>query len=367
MRVQSGLLFILTLSILTLRGARAEEVLKIGWIGPLTGRAAVLGVDAVPAMEIAAAELNAVSSTKIKLLVEDDNYETSKTLAAYQRIVHEQGARIVFVFTYGGLFALTQRSAADGVVLIDTLDCDEKIAALPENIICISKSTENLGDVIAQAALDRNELPGGMIYYNSDPFMGTVADAAVAYLKKHGATMAYAEGYNAGATDFRTMLLKAHTKGVKSLFFFGYDEMGLAMKQARENGFREQFYTLNTISSPGFRASAQGAENGSIVSTYRAPRTPAYAEFVAKFKAKTGREISFEVSTVPSYDTVKIIGSKLKPLESSKVSAKDVQAILYGVKGYQGLSGEITVDPDGACRSLKNAPYRIENDEWKKI
>lgn len=341
--------------------AQADPDLKIGWIGPLTGSAAVLGVDAVPAMEMAIEEIGLDSGKKIQLSIEDDKYETAKTIAAYQNLVHQKGIKVIFVFTYGGLFALANRAAADNVLLIDTLDCDEKIAALPDNVICISKSTEDLGETIAKAALDSNNTPGGMIYYDSDPFMGTVGASAINYLKsKDSKSIPYAEGYAAGTTDFRSMLLRAHSKGIRSLFFFGYDEMGLAMKQARELGLKENFFTLNTVTSPGFRLSAQGAEIGSVVGTFRAPRTKEYQEFTTRFKAKTGRDVSFEVSTFPSYDAMKLIGLSLVTKKDS-IDVEQVLKSLYAVKNYHGLSGSITVDPDGACRSLKNTAYRLED------
>jgi branched-chain amino acid transport system substrate-binding protein len=343
--------------------AKADD-LKVGWIGPLTGGAAILGVDAVPAIEMAVDEINSNSKQKIKLFIEDDSYETHKTVSAYQSLVHQKNVKVLFVFSYGGLMALASRAQADGVLLIDTLDCDQKIAALPENTICISKSTENLGETIAKAAVKTGNLPGGIIYYESDPFMGTVGTAAINYLKNFDITaVPYAEGYAAGTTDFRSMLLRAHAKGAKSLFFFGYDEMGLAMKQAREIGLKENYFALNTVSSPGFKIAAQGTEIGSIVATFRAPRTKDYEIFSNRFKAKTGREVAFEVSTFPSYDVVKLIGTTL-PIEGNSAEAvQKIKKMLYGVQNYQGLSGSITVDADGACRSIKNSAFRLEKNE----
>jgi|GEM_PF-4819351 len=125
-----------------------QSPIKIGWIGPLTGNAAVLGVDSVPAMELVFDEINSsggINKLPIKLLVEDDQYITAKSVAAYNRLVHQEGVKVIVVVTYGGLFALAPVAEKDGVLLVNPLDCDERIALLPSNTLCIAKLTEDLG------------------------------------------------------------------------------------------------------------------------------------------------------------------------------------------------------------------------------
>ncbi len=339
--------------------AEENEVIKIGWIGPLSGNAAILGVDAVEATKIAFDEINAnggVNGRQLKLIVEDDQYITKNTISSYNKLVKEQGIDVIYIFTYGGLFALAPKAEKDNVLLIDPLDCDEKIASLPSNIICVSKLTEDLGALNANYAAKEGIKSVGMIYYEGDPFMGTAAEATMKRLKELGVKVAFSDGYLTGETNFKSMLLKAKAKKVNSLFFYGYDEMGTAMKQARELGFTIPFYSLNTITSPGFQDAGGSALEGTRNAGWKAPRTKEFEIFLEKFKKRVGRSPNFEVSTIPSYDISFIISKGLK-------NKNRVKEEFYSLKNYQGLSGVITVDSDGATRSLKNSMYLYKKGE----
>lgn len=333
---------------------------KIGWIGPLTGDAAILGQDTIPAIQIA---FDKSDQTKPRLVVEDDQYITAKTIQAYQRLVHVEKVSVIFMLTYGGVFALADRAKRDNVLLIDTLDCDEQIAKLPDNVICISKMTEELGRMNAEEALKRKDTPAAIIYYDSDPFMGTIATISKSTFENAGKSVVSYEGYRSGTTDFKSTLLKAKSEGAKAFFFYGYDEIGNAMKQARELGISAQFYGINTVTSPGLQAIAGDSLNNILISTFKAPRTSRYNDFITEFKKRTGRVPNFEVSTFPSYDAATLIVKALK----ENFSTAHIKKILLTTKNFQGLSGTITVDPDGATRSIHGSLFKIEDGELRDI
>jgi ABC-type branched-subunit amino acid transport system substrate-binding protein len=58
-------------------------------------------------------EVNAkggVNGSKLKLLVEDDQHSTPKTVAAHQKLVSSDGVKFVIALTYGGVFALSEKA-----------------------------------------------------------------------------------------------------------------------------------------------------------------------------------------------------------------------------------------------------------------
>ena len=91
---------------MTIAPRHSHGEVVIGWIGPLTGSSAVLGVDSVAVARAAFEEVNArggVAGHKIRFIAEDDQYMTSKTVSAYSRLVTVEKAKIIFVLTYGGI------------------------------------------------------------------------------------------------------------------------------------------------------------------------------------------------------------------------------------------------------------------------
>ena len=346
--------------------------IKIGWIGPLSGNFAFLGVDSVAVARRVLENVNragGIRGRKIEFVAEDDQYETGRTVSAYRKLVHVDRVKVIFTITYGGLFAIAPLAEKDGILLIDPLDCDEEIAALPQNTLCVAKRSEDIGVIAARDAVKRGLGPGGILYFAGDPFPIKVAQAARDTMIRGGMAVPVYEGISGMATDFRSHLVKVKERGIKSLFIYGGDDFGLAMKQAREMGIDAQFYASAMVNSPGYRANAGAAVEGTILTGWFAPRTSAYAEFIKEFTLKSGRLPILEIGTVPTYDLTHIIveGMRESVDKDGALSVERLRDYLYRIRGYPGLSGSIAVDSDGAVRSLVVGLYRYEGGEFKSM
>ena len=163
----SRFLALTTLLLLTLTSvALAEEPFTIGWIGPLTGDAAFLGVDSVDVAKRTFAAVSAnekLHGREVRFVAEDDQYQAAKTISAYKKLVQIDHAKVIFIITYGGMIAVAPLAEKDNVLLINPLDCDEELAALPKNSFCVAKKTEDLGITTAQHALSHYNFPAAII------------------------------------------------------------------------------------------------------------------------------------------------------------------------------------------------------------
>jgi ABC-type branched-subunit amino acid transport system substrate-binding protein len=345
----------------------------IGWIGPLTGSSAVLGVDSVAVARAAFDEVSArggVAGHKVRFIAEDDQYVTSKTVSAYSRLVAVERAKIIFVLTYGGIKAIASRAERDGVVLIDPLDCDDDLAALPPNTFCIAKRTEDLGIGNAVHAANKQLSPASIIYFEGDPFPVKVAEATKRHLETAGVSVALFAGVAPGAsTDFRALLTSTRTRSARSLFVYGYDDFGLALKQAKELGINCGVYSVPGagVGSPGFDGAAGAAAEGVLASGWFAPRTVRYQSFRDEYKNKVGRYPFLDVSTIPTFDASRLI---IQGLEGSfdktegTFSLPQFRNFMLGVRDYDGLSGRISIEQDGSVRSLKTGMYTYTKGEF---
>jgi ABC-type branched-subunit amino acid transport system substrate-binding protein len=140
---------------------------------------------------------------------------------------------------------------------------------------------------------------------------------------------------------------------VKSLLALGYAEIGTLLVQAKAIGLSAQIYTLATVESPDILAIAGEATTGVEYPEWKAVRTPVFKEFRKAFIARTGRAPFIEVSTVPSYDIAVIIATALNT-ETEKTTSvvPKLKNAFYSLKDYPGVSGPITMDPDGVVRSF---------------
>lgn len=74
--------------------AVAEDAIKIGVIGPLTGPAAIYGTAVVNAAKIAADEVNALGGLQIEIDAQDDEHDPEKAINAYNTVL-DNGAKVI--------------------------------------------------------------------------------------------------------------------------------------------------------------------------------------------------------------------------------------------------------------------------------
>lgn len=105
-------------------GALAQEVVKIGYSGPLSGGAAQYGKNVLTGMEMAANEINAKGlevggkKYKVEIVPLDDKYNPSETAINVQRLVQQHKTPIVLVPHSGGIFAVQAFNEKTGTLLL---------------------------------------------------------------------------------------------------------------------------------------------------------------------------------------------------------------------------------------------------------
>ena len=175
--------------------------------------------------------------------------------------------------------------------------------------------------------------------------------------------VAYSSGIDQSVSDFKTELLRARSKNARALVLLGHDPMGKAMQQSRALGINAQFYTVGTITSPGYQQLAGASANGALVAYWEAPRGEAFEAFLNTFTQKVGRPPILELATIPTYDTAKIL---TKALRDNEPTTEQLKEFLSKLKKYPGLSGTITMDQDGAVRTIHEVIYTFHDGRLEK-
>ncbi|MFH1828000.1 MAG: ABC transporter substrate-binding protein [Nanoarchaeota archaeon] len=341
------------------------ETVKIGYIGPLTGDVAVLGIDASKSIEVAVEKANAaggINGKQIELFMEDDQYNTEKTVTAYNKLVNTQGVETIIVSTYGGFFAIAERAKNDGVLVVDSLDCDKDIADnLPDNSFCIAKETEDLADVIANYAVEQGFESVGILHATVDQFMPSVAER---FKKTASGIDVSIEPYTPGTVDFKTQLLKI--KDNDALVFLGYDEIGIAIKQADELGIDKPALTIPSVATtPPIQENSKGTIDGIYFSFYAPLDDNAVAKkFYKDFEAKHGRTPYVFVASDHAYDTAMILIDEVLPAVNGNTKQSRLQQkiqAMHAVKNYPGVSGTLTMQDNGRISGILIRLYQLEN------
>jgi branched-chain amino acid transport system substrate-binding protein len=91
----------------------ADDVITIGYSGPLSGGGAQFGQNLKWGLELAADDINALGGAtvagkkyKVRIVSMDDQFQTALTVNNAKRLVHQEGARMVYNPSSGGIFGL---------------------------------------------------------------------------------------------------------------------------------------------------------------------------------------------------------------------------------------------------------------------
>jgi len=122
------------------------------------------------------------------------------------------------------------------------------------------------------------------------------------------------------------------------------------------------FFSTATVFSPPFIAAAGTALDGTRFSVFTPSDERRYADFRERFQKRFGAAPILDIATVPSFDIANIIvgfTDKFKGEVGSARYYEELKSFLSSVTNYDGASGKITVDPDGATRSLTVRTYEV--------
>ncbi|MYM71850.1 ABC transporter substrate-binding protein [Duganella sp. FT134W] len=237
---------------LAVSGAYAQDTIKIGYSGPLSGGAALYGKSVLNGMQMAAAEISAApveiggKRYKVEIVALDDKYNPSETGINLQRLVQQHQTAAVLVPHSGGVFAAQAANEKLKVLLLAytslpaaTERGNKLTVRIPPDFTTyispfIKAAMSKYGKNVALAQADHDyakawsaafkpawEAAGGKV----------VADNPMSYNK---------------AADFYSGVSRVIQAKPDVLFIGGASEpTALVAKQARELGFKGAFIVLD--------------------------------------------------------------------------------------------------------------------------
>jgi len=287
--------------------ALAQEVVKIGYSGPLSGGAALYGKNVLDGMQMAAAEINAtgleVAGKKYKLEIVglDDKYNPAETAINAQRLVQEHKTAAILVPHSGGSLALQTNNEAQKYLLLSYTSVPQVVAR--GNKLTMRIPPEFTSYIPAFIKHSMNRYGKNVAIANADHDYAKAWTAAFKPAWEAAGGKVVAENpmsYNR-STDFYSGVSRVLAAKPDVLFIGGASEpTGLVIKQARELGFKGGFVIIDQAKMDEIAAvtGGYGPLEGAIgVLPLVDDPTPSSRAFVERFvKSHPGRTPSSEVS-----------------------------------------------------------------------
>ena len=340
--------------------ASAQEVVKIGHVGPTSGGIAHLGKDNENGARMAVDELNAKGVTiggkkvKFELLAEDDGGDPKQGTAAAQKLVDSKVAGVVGHLNSGTSIPASKIYSDAGIPQISPSATNPKYTRQGfKTTFRLVADDVHLGGTLGKYAV--TQLKGKSIAVIDDrtAYGQGVADEFEKGVKAAGGKTVAREFTNDKATDFTAILTNLKAKKPDVVFFGGMDAVaGPMIRQMKQLGIKAKFMGGDGICSGELPKLSGGAMEDSQVVCAEAggvegEQKKGMDEFKARFKTKFNADVQIYAPYV--YDSVNVLVAAMEKAGSS--DPVKYLPVLAKTTGYKGVTGTITFDEKGDIKN----------------
>ncbi|SIQ33540.1 branched-chain amino acid transport system substrate-binding protein, partial [Sphaerotilus natans] len=284
--------------------ASAQEVVKIGHVGPTSGGIAHLGKDNENGARMAVDELNAKGVTiggkkvKFELLAEDDGGDPKQGTAAAQKLVDSKVAGVVGHLSSGTSIPASKIYSDAGIPQVSPTATNPKYTRQGfKTTFRVVADDVHLGGTLGKYAV--TQLKGKSIAVIDDrtAYGQGVADEFEKGVKAAGGRTVAREFTNDKATDFTAILTNLKAKKPDIVFFGGMDAVaGPMIRQMKQLGIKAKFMGGDGICSGELPKLSGGAMEDSQVVCAEAggvegEQKKGMDEFKARFKTKFNADV----------------------------------------------------------------------------
>ena len=354
------------LAALSATGNAAEQVVKIGVSGPLSGANAFAGKDNENGVRLAIEELNAQqlqvggNTLRFQLQSEDDGGDPKQGVSVAQKFA-DAGVKFVLGPYNSGVAIPASRVYNDSGILMSTVGTNPKItqSGYPTVFRIVASDTQVGGSVASYAAKELKVKNIGIID-DRTAFGQGIAMEFKRQARANGIKVAGHEYTTDKASDFAAILTALKAKRVDAIFFGGYAPQAAPMvRQMKQLGLNVPLLGGDTLCSPEM-AKLGGAAVGENVRCAQAgaivARQPGGPAFINSYKARFKRDP--DVYAPSFYDQTKFIAQAMKTANST--DAAKVGAAMHTIS-YQGVVGNYGYDPKGNLKKTAVTVYTFKN------
>lgn len=344
---------------------QAQETVKIGFIGPLSGGNAQQGIAARNGFQLAIDQANAAGGLpfKIEPVILDDAANPQTGVAAALKLTNDP--KVVAAtghWNSGVALATIPVFSRANVPFVVWGAISPKITE--KNNPMVSRVVTTLVNTNAPLAKWAVGNIGKRIAIVSDTSDYGAANLAnfQKFFEADGGTIVAAESAPVGTTDFRALLTKIKGANPDAIYFGGVvAEAGLVRQQMVQLGMNQPMIGVDGFYDPEFLKIAGSAANGTISGIAKEVGNAKLDEMTTAYQAANFAE-PVGSYTKNAYDAANIIIEALKT-----AGTKDKAAIAKTIRGieFDGALGHTSFDENGQTKREVVLELReVKNGEW---
>ena len=331
----------------------AADNIKIGLMGPMTGKWASEGQEMKQVVDLLAADINAkggVLGKQLEIISADDGGDPKDAVLAAQRLT-TQGV-VAVIGTYGSSVTEATQGIYDEAKIVQVANGSTAIRLTEKglkNFLRTCPRDDEQGMVGVQTILKLGFKKVAILHDNTTYAKG-LADEAKTLLDKKSIPVVFFEALTPGERDYTAILTKMKSAAPDAVFFTGYyPEGGLLLRQKKEMNWNVPFIGGDATNHPDLVKSAgKDAAAGFYFLSTPLPKdlpTEEAKSFFGAFSKKYGNAPS-SIYAVLAGDGLRVLVAAMEGSKSTE--AAKVSAYLHTqLKDYPGLTGKLSFNEKG--------------------
>ena len=326
-----------------------SEDISIGVVLPLTGRFSdASGSPLLQSFELARREINAAhpDGAKLKLIVEDDQSTIEGAVAAFNKLIHQDGVSVILGPVNSDqtkeAFPIAQENQ---VVAISPTSAARGLSAIGDFVFRVALTT----DILIPKGIEVTETHLGYqraatLYDDADLF-SIDGDAAVReVLKARGIEVVATETFQGGDTDFSEQLARIQALDPDVIFVSSQppEKPGI-LTQGHELGISARFI-VRTLTADNVQAAGVAAEGAmTFIGWGAAVDTPGNQAFVENYTTQFGMAPSNFAAR--AYAAFYILAEGIERAHSTDATA--IRDALASIRDFDTILGRFSFDANG--------------------
>lgn len=332
-------------------GTGDAEVIKLGFLGALTGSVANYGIPGQKGMEMAIEEINAgggILGHKVEGIYEDNKGETGEISAIAKKYITRDKVVAMVGDPCTGLTKVAAKWAQDNeVVIISSGATGTGVVEIGDYVF-----RNTLLDAFAAPAVvdwmvnEKGWKNIAVITSLSNGYSTALTPVFQEAINAKGGKIVLEESINDGETDFSAQVTKLKNSGADVLVFTGYyTEAALIMNEVQKQGFDICLVGGDGLYGQDLAKLGQSAVEEKVIfycgfsSDQPGEET---AAFIKAYQDKYGEEP--DMFSAQYYDAVYILKKAME--DANSVDPKVFKAEMAKLKDYPGVSGNTTFRAD---------------------
>ena len=227
--------------------ASAADTIRIGFIGPLTGAAAVYGTAAMNGAAIAVDEINALGGIQLEMNAQDDVHDPETSVNAYNALWDADCQMILGTVTTGPCIAVSAEAFNDRMFMLTPSASSTDVTKDKDNVFQVCFTDPNQGSASAEYISGKAlGTKVGIIYNNADAYSTGIYQTFEAKAKEIGLEVVSVSTFTDDTTDFSVQVNDAKNAGADVVFLpIYYTPASLILRQAASIDYKPVFFGVD--------------------------------------------------------------------------------------------------------------------------